>query len=285
MDDYSADVTYAYAQLGLAQGASLEEIKEVLENTASYRFSTKSRIEDVRRLVDFFKVRSTFGSFEQSFAEIRKAYHSKAMELHPDRNKGNLKTEDQLKAINASFALIEEIQRQAKEYYAQSEEVRREIEDEARALRERAAPQGAPRAAAPEVPSGKPTSSAPPQNKSQAPQKSGAGGVRKYFAASVPRSIRTARLSHLPLRTVIGFRAIARPNDISLIMDIIMLPEDQFVRAKSWLSAPETVLPALQYGKFSPPYILKDTKEVLVPEGEQDPENFAKEYFKKEFGV
>ena len=107
----------------------------------------------------------------------------------------------------------------------------------------------------------------------------------KYLAASVPRSVRTARLSYLPPNAIIGCWFTQIENQLNFIYDVVMLPEVQFTRAKSYLAAPETAIPSLQYGKFSPPYILTDLKTVTVPPEESDPYLYAKTYFLLQFDL
>ncbi|HUY69133.1 MAG TPA: hypothetical protein VMV79_07515 [Alphaproteobacteria bacterium] len=107
---------------------------------------------------------------------------------------------------------------------------------------------------------------------------------RTYMAASVPRFIRTARLSHLPLNTIIGYWFTKAADNSHYVFDVIMLPALEFLRTKSYLAVPDTASPSLQAGKFAPPYIPKDVKEVTVPSDEADPESFARAHFIKEFG-
>jgi hypothetical protein len=101
---------------------------------------------------------------------------------------------------------------------------------------------------------------------------------RKYMAASVPRFLRVARLSYLPLQSVIGCWYIERRNDVHYIFDIIMLPADQFMRAKSYLGVPDAAAPTLSRS-IATSYVLKDTKEIIVPDNEVKPEIYARDYF------
>jgi len=107
----------------------------------------------------------------------------------------------------------------------------------------------------------------------------------KYMAASIPRYIRTARLSHLPRSTIIGCWFTKAAGNVNYVFDVIMLPEAQFLRAKSHLAVPESALPSLQCGKFAPPYSPTDIKEITIPLDESDPEGYAKSHFIKEFGL
>src|SRR5580658_5151583 len=102
MTAYSIDVTYAYAQLGLDAGASIEEIEAVRKNAIAYRFSTRARVKQIERLVEFFAARGKLGTPDNSFAEIRKAYHKQALAFHPDRHRGSKRAEEELKIINAA---------------------------------------------------------------------------------------------------------------------------------------------------------------------------------------
>jgi hypothetical protein len=264
MAKYSIDISYGWAQLGVEPGASVEAVGEVLANAVASRFVTKQRVAHLRPLVDFFLARAQLGSFDDSFAEIKKSYHRQAMALHPDRHKGNQAAEERLKEINAAYELVEEISRQAKAYYKQNENIRRDLEERARQATERERPE--PIREKPAV-----------QARAVMP--------RKYMAASIPRSIRTARLGYLPVQTIIGRHFTQKENDINLIFDVVMLPEEQFIRAKAYLAMPEALGAHLQYGKFSPAYTPRDTKEIIVPPGEANPEKFARDYFVKEFGL
>jgi len=282
MQDYSIDVVYAWAQLGVDTGAQLPEIADTLEHARAYKYSTRQRIQEVERFVEFFTARDQLGDTETSFVFIRRAYHKKAMMLHPDRNLNNKAAEEQLKLINNAFALIDAIHREARDYYRQSEEARRAIEKEARETREREMP-----------PSLKEAKKKPhkethdTENREEKPHAHAAHGfhVRKYVAASVPRFIRTARLSHVPVSCVIGSWHVMQENDVNYIYDIIMLPEREFLRARMHLSTPTVASPALQRGGFSPSYIPKDMKSVVVPSDEPHPERYAKEHFLREFGA
>jgi hypothetical protein len=275
MTKQSSDISYAYAQLGLAPGATLSEIREVLIHARAYRFFTKERVEHVRRFVDFFAARETLGGFEYSYIEIKKLYHLKAMELHPDRNKGNKASEDQLKTINAAYNIIENIHRQSKNYFKQNERQRLDLERHFREETERERPPRRRQTPEPPLPPTEDPAAARPRQ----------AGSKKYMAASIPRSIRTTRLPYLPLNTIIGCTFTKKENDINYVFDIIMLPEDQFIRAKSYLGSPAIMSADLQYGKFSPPYIPRDTKEVIIPPDELDPEKYARNYFKKAFKI
>ncbi len=110
-------------------------------------------------------------------------------------------------------------------------------------------------------------------------------GGKKYLAASIPRSVRTARLGHLPLDKIIGCHFIEQSEGANLTFDVIMLPEAEFIRARSYLTVPNMAGMGLDRAKFAPPYIPKDVKEVVVPDDHPDPVNFAKNYFIKAFGL
>jgi len=276
MSDYSIDVTYAYAQLGLAVGASPADIAGVLANARNYRFYTRARVAHVEKFCEFFSARARLGALTEQFAEIRKAYHQKAMALHPDRNANNRAAEDELKAINAAFALVEDIHREARDHFKLNEEQRRTIEQEAREATERERPAEQAQEHAKE--------NAPPKPEQPKAQTTPTGS-HLYFAASIPRSVRSARLSHLPVGYIIGSWHIEVKNDLNQVFDVIMLPEKEFNRARMYLGAPTVVDPSLSRGGVTPPYVPKDTKQVVVPEGEADPRAFAKEYFLREFNL
>src|ERR1700679_119745 len=124
MTHYSVDVLYAYAQIGIAPGAALGKVREVLADAAAYRFATRARTEHVRRFAEFFMARETFGTVELSFTEIRKAYLKQAKAHHPDSNEGDREAEDVLKAVNTAFEIVEKIHREAKEYFRKDEKER-----------------------------------------------------------------------------------------------------------------------------------------------------------------
>ncbi|MDR3425137.1 MAG: DnaJ domain-containing protein [Alphaproteobacteria bacterium] len=282
MAQYSIDLAYAYAQLGLAEGASLDEIREVLALAVAYRFSTAERVEHIRQLVEFFLARAQLGGLDASFAEIKKAYRQKAMALHPDRNWGDAASGEQLKGINAAYALVDAVHRQAKAYYRQNEDARRDSELQARKATQRERPAGKEKKytqAASQTT--RPAEAERAKEKTKSRSRSASSKI--YMAASIPRSIRAARLGYLPLQAIIGCRFIKKENDLNLVFDIVMLPEDQFLRAKFYLSVPDMMGADLHSGRFMPPYILRDIKEIIVPADEADPEKYAKAYFKKEF--
>ena len=131
MTDYSIDIVFAYAQLGLTAGAASDQIEEVLANAIAYRFAMRDRVSLLKRLAEFFAARERLGAIEQPFEDIRKAYHRKAMGLHPDVNHNDPRAEEQLKLINADFALVESIYRDARDYFGLTEETRKEMEQEA----------------------------------------------------------------------------------------------------------------------------------------------------------
>ena len=202
------------------------------------------------------------------------------MELHPDRNP-DAQAEETLKTLNAAYALIEDVHRRARDYYRQDEKTRQQSEREARAAAAREQrvqePKSAPSSAGARAKMRAETSAPSPQNKG--------GKAGKYMAASVPRSIRTARLGYLPVHTIIGTKSVVLHDGTHYIMDVIMLPQDQFLRAKSYLATPEIALPALQYGKFAPAYTPRDIAEFIVPKNTENPEAIARAYFIEKFGL
>jgi hypothetical protein len=109
--------------------------------------------------------------------------------------------------------------------------------------------------------------------------------LKKFMAASVPRFLRASRLSYLPLKCIIGSWRIEIEDDINLVFNVVMLPADEFTRAKSYLATPTLTTPSLHYGRFAPAYGFKDTKEIIVPADEADPENYAKAYFLEAFNL
>jgi hypothetical protein len=259
---YSIDLLYAWTQLGLEEGASLEEIEAALENTA--RLSTNGTTQ---HYVDFFHAREKLGGLTADFSIIRKTYHRTAFALHPDRNKGNAAAEEQLKEINAAYGLIDDIYRKAKAWNKREKQNARKS-----AAGETTTPHAAP-------PHGASATNANSYGQTTRQAE------RKYVAVAIPRSIRVARLGYLPLQTIIGSFAIVKENDLNLVFDVIMLPIAQYRHAKAHLAAPTTPGISLQYGKFDPPYIPHNVKEFTAPPDALDSESAARDYFKKLFGL
>jgi len=274
MQEYPIDVSYAWAQLGLVPGASLEDIQEIYVSASAYQFSTPARIKRVRHFVQFFVERSKFGPAEMAFAEIRKAYHKQAMHLHPDRNKGDTANEEQLKAINAAFAIVETVNRAAKDYFKKSEELRREIEREA--------VQAASRESRRQQPKQKPREETPPP---PPPQDFQTQASVKFVAASIPRYIRNSRLFYLHRGAIIGSRLHKHGDSVGMLYDIVMLTEREFQRARLYLGMEGFGSPQLSMSKLTPAYISKDAKAFSVPLTDPHPERTAAAYFLKEFGL
>ncbi len=65
-----------------------------------------------------------------------------------------------------------------------------------------------------------------------------------------------------------------------------MLPEPEFVRMRSNVGLQHVVAPALKAGPtFNPGFVIADARYVVVPDGEPDPEAFARNYFITLFGL
>lgn len=279
MDDAPQDVRYAYAQLGLAQGATSAQIETLVRNAKSYRYRTKARIAQVERFARYFVARAEFGALDQPFADIRRAYHRMALALHPDHNRGNPAAEEQLKAINAQFERVEKINREARAYYKLPEAERQEQEAQARQSRKDEGslePQPVPEPA--------------PENVAQTkPQPKAKGGAvpaqRTYMAAAVPRAMRQSRLGYLPLNCVLGSQSSKGPNGDNRIFDIIMLPAKEFMRMKSYIGLQHLMAPELKMGSFQPGFVLRNVKSVTVPQGEDAPEDYARARLMEQFGV
>jgi hypothetical protein len=112
--------------------------------------------------------------------------------------------------------------------------------------------------------------------------------ARKYMAASVPRYIRQSRAGYLPANCLIGSRTVKGEGGANLSFDIVMLPAPQFLRMKTSVGQQFVIAPtpAPQQGlNFNMSFMLTDTKEVTVPEGETDPEGWARHYFMIAFGL
>jgi hypothetical protein len=279
MTKYSIDILYAYAQLGLEPGASQARIAEVLTHAAAYTYWTQTRIKHLKRFVNFFSARQKLGKVSDHFTKIKSAYHQRAMELHPDRNQG--KGEEAFKDLNAAFELVRDIYREAETYFQQSEEIRRDIEQEAREATRQEAPQEA--AQKPKDTSWQET---PRAYTYRGPHAENMGlGTAKYMAASIPRYIRTSRLFYLPRQAIIGSRLMQPKAGTPLMYDIVMLPEDAFKRARLSLGMETAGSMELNMSRWTPTYIPRDTREVHVPPEERDPYRYAKNYFLGEFGL
>jgi len=104
-----------------------------------------------------------------------------------------------------------------------------------------------------------------------------------YYAASVPRSVRTARLAHLRGDAIIGMWFVPSGAG-NQVFDVIMLPEAEFLRVKNQLATP-AMGATLQQGQGAAPYVPKDVKNFTVPENDPTPAATAAAYFRKEFKV
>jgi hypothetical protein len=107
----------------------------------------------------------------------------------------------------------------------------------------------------------------------------------KYYAASVPRTMRAARLGHLRTDAVLGCWFFKSAGGSNQVFDVIMLPEAEFARAKNQLIAPAMGSVLQQQGQPTAPYILKDIKEIDVPEGDPNPAQTAAAHFRKAFNL
>jgi len=106
-----------------------------------------------------------------------------------------------------------------------------------------------------------------------------------FVAASIPRSMRTTRLSHLPLNVVIGSWAIENDEDMNVVYDVIMLPESEFRRSQIRLGDAHLANPSLSRGNMNTAYSPRDMRKVTVPEGEADPARWAARYFAPLFSL
>ncbi|MGB4100836.1 MAG: J domain-containing protein [Alphaproteobacteria bacterium] len=288
MTELAIDIGYVYAVLGVLPGEDPAHLRVRLEDAAAYPYITATRRHLVQRIATFLEHRALFGSPEDSCAQIRRVYYRRAMALHPDRNDGDRVAEDALKLINAAYGTVEAMRREAEEYFGKSRDERQVIEiaaqqDAAREAREPYATPSPP----PEnfsddfsyedAPAPKPRAKPRHHNKPH--------GVR-YCAASVPRYIRNARLFYLGIHAVIGSRLVQN-NSGGLVYDIIMLPEQEFMRAKLLLSLPvgETSSVDLSPTKITPAYNPMDAKCVTIPPGTHDPYHYARNWFMEKFGL
>ncbi len=101
----------------------------------------------------------------------------------------------------------------------------------------------------------------------------------KFLAASVPRSVRSARLGHLRTDAIIGMWHIPNPSGGFQVFDVVMQAEADFMHTKNHLATP-AMNAALQQGNASAPYILKDIKEIDAPDAAA-----AIAHFKREFKI
>jgi hypothetical protein len=114
----------------------------------------------------------------------------------------------------------------------------------------------------------------------------GMSSPKTYMAASVPRSIRQSRLGYVPLQCILGSRYVKGGDGSNLVYDIVMLPAPEFQRMRMNVGLQNVITPGPKIGpNFQPVYVLADAKHVTVPADEPDPENYAKDYFKKIFGL
>lgn len=110
--------------------------------------------------------------------------------------------------------------------------------------------------------------------------------AKKFVAASVPRSIRQQRLSHLPLSCIVGSHFIQGADGSNLVFDVIMLPPPEFQRIRTGVGIRQVLGPAFNVtNAFQPGFVMQDTKEVVVPADIPNQEAFAKAYFIKAFGL
>ena len=104
----------------------------------------------------------------------------------------------------------------------------------------------------------------------------------KFLAASVPRSVRAARLSHLRTDAILGSWHIPNPGGGFQVFDVLMQAEGDFLRTKNQLASP-AMSASLQQGQANAPYLLKDIKQIDVPDGTENPAQVAAAHFRKEF--
>lgn len=105
----------------------------------------------------------------------------------------------------------------------------------------------------------------------------------KFYAASVPRSVRTSRLSHLRSDVIVGSWNVQNPNGSYQTFDVIMQQEADFVKTKSQLAAPPATTSLATQGQPPTAYVLRDIRQVDVPEDDANPAQTAAEHFRKEF--
>ena len=105
----------------------------------------------------------------------------------------------------------------------------------------------------------------------------------KYLATSVPRSVRSSRLGHLRTDAIIGTWHIPNPAGGFQVFDVLMQGEADFIRTKNLLGAP-SANPSMP-GQMHPPYVLKDIRQLDVPESDPNPQQTAAAHFRAEFKI
>lgn len=284
MNPLPLDIRYAYMQLGLPQSSSAEQIQETIVNARAYRFSTRERLTHAQRFAGFFAARSRLGELSENFDAIRKAYHREVMALHPDRNHNDPTAIEQLKVINAAYELIEAVHKEAKTYFKYSYEERSRIENEARAATEREARSAGKQPSSNTVHMSYAEAGAEETKHPAAPNAPPRPVMgAKYMAASIPRFIRSARLFYLDRDNIIGSYVVSPEGGQNLVYDVIMLPQIEFNRARLRLTMEGYGVQELTMSKLTPPYIPRDIKEIFVPLNEENPEEFARNYFMKQY--
>lgn len=282
MTDYPSDVTYACLHLGIKPGATSEHIHRVRTFAEQYRFITKPRLAQVIKLTNFFLSRAHFGEMIQGYNDIRSGYFRLAKQYHPDLHPGDQAAEDYLKILNTAFADVEAINRESRDYFQQAEYLRRGIEAKARAQAQREAQAAvAPSAVEPvekESDDQPPRPAHPPLDDNLYPPPNYQGNMIVYMACSVPRFVRTARLSYLPPHTIITSYLVRTAGSNGIMYDVIMLPEQEFKRARYYLSGEVSGAPQLTLGKSSAVFIPFDTRQVRVKAVAQHAQS-ARDYF------
>ena len=99
----------------------------------------------------------------------------------------------------------------------------------------------------------------------------------RFLAASVPRSVRAARLAHLRTDAVLGSWNIPNPGGGFQVFDVIMQAEADFMRTKGQLASP-AMNATLQQGQANAPYMLKDIKQVEAADSGAAAAHFRKEF-------
>jgi len=202
-------------------------------------------LKKIDHLCDFLAAWQSFGAWEDSFTALKKSYRKLALHYHPDRNPGKA-NEEKLKQLNVAFDLIEEIYAEATEDFIEN---------------------------------GAPVFTAKEGALAEKMQR-----ARRFVAAAIPRDIRQQRLPFLNRDAIIGVQASTTSSSLKDYVDIIMLPEEHYARAKSYLATPGMIF-SMRFGSADTPFVPRNVWMVRVPDDIEDVQAYARNYFLEKFGL